>query len=107
MKRDQQGCERGTLGFFLDLFPSCGGLLVSAKESEDGVTSEVGNGEVDKGRTCCQGRVRPVKEDDGWQRSERTAKEEPVVKGGRGQQRRMTAGKGGKGWQWRGNSGQR
>ena len=42
--------------------------------------SEVGNGEVDKGRTCCQGRVMPVKEDDGWQRSERTAKEEPVVK---------------------------
>ena len=45
------------------------------------MASEVGNGEVDKGRTRCQGRVRPVKEDDSWQRSERTAKEEPVIKG--------------------------
>ena len=31
--------------------------------------------------------MRPVKEDDGWQRSERTTKEELVVKGGTGSQR--------------------
>ena len=40
------------------------------------MASEVGNGEVDKERTHCQERVRPVKEDDSWQRSERTAKED-------------------------------
>ena len=50
------------------------------------MASEVGDGEVevDKGRTCCQGRVRLVKEDYGRQRIERTAKEEPVVKEGTG-----------------------
>ena len=44
MKRDQQSCERGILGFCLGLFPSCSGSLVSAKESEDRKTSEVGDG---------------------------------------------------------------
>ena len=63
------------------------------------MANEVSNKEeVDKGRTCCQRRARPVKENDSQQRSERTAKEEPVVKGGRGQQRWMTASKGGRGW---------
>ena len=38
--------------------------------------------EVDKGRTCCQRRVSPVKEGDSRQRIERLAKEEPIVKGG-------------------------
>ena len=55
--------------------------------------------EVEKGRTGCQRRARPLKEGDSWQRSERLAKEEPVVKGGRGRQRRMMVGIGGRGRQ--------
>ena len=43
--------------------------------------------------------MRPRKEDDGWQRSERTAKEEPVVKGGTGSQRRKGPAKEEDGWQ--------